>query len=208
MKRRAFLQAIGGGAMAASVGAGHAQELSKEEKKAGFKPLFNGRDLTGWRASREGATNWVARDGELVNERAGSNLVTEQKFQDFEVRYEYRIPKGSNSGFYLRGRYEIQIDDNHGKPVRNGCDGAIYGKIAPAENMTKPAGEWNEIRATLTGKRVTIIHNSKKTIDNMEIIGVTGAALDDKEGEPGPMYIQGDHGPVTFRNIRIREIKK
>jgi hypothetical protein len=155
---------------------------------------------------RPGATNWVVREAALVNERAGADIMTEERFRDFELRYEYMIPKNSNSGVYLRGRYEVQIDDNFGKPTRVDGDGAIYGEIAPRENATSPPGQWNDMRITLIGRIVTIIQNGKRTIDQKSITRPTLGALDKNVDEPGPIYLQGDHGPVTFRNIRIRRI--
>jgi len=206
MIRRIFLYSI---SLAPFLGLVHttmAQELSTEGQEKSFSPLFNGKDLTGWRLLRSGATNWVVREAALVNERAGANIVTEERFRDFELRYQYMIPKNSNSGVYLRGRYEVQIDDNFGKPPRVSGDGAIYGEIAPRENATLPPGQWNDMRITLIGRTVTIIQNAKRTIDQREIVKPTLGALDGDVDEPGPIYLQGDHGPVTFRNIRIRRI--
>jgi hypothetical protein len=172
----------------------------------GFHPLFNGRDLSGWHLRHEGHNGWKVEDGVLANTPPSSDLISDEKFKDFEVHYEYKIPKGSNSGFYLRGRYEIQILDSHGKPPEEHEDGAIYGQFAPSEIACKPVGEWNVVDAKLVGQHVTVTENGKKIIDTDLNKGVTGSALDDKENEPGPVYLQGDHGVVSFRNIRIKPL--
>jgi hypothetical protein len=206
MIRRTFLYSIFVAPFLGLVYPTVAQQPYTERHEKGFWPLFNGKDLTGWRLSRRGATNWVVRDAALVNERAGADIITEERFQDFELRYEYMIPKNSNSGVYLRGRYEVQIDDNFGKPPHANGDGAIYGEIAPRENATSPPGQWNDMRITLIGRSVTIIQNGKRTIDHKEIARPTPGALDKNVDEPGPIYLQGDHGLVTFRAIRILRI--
>jgi len=206
MLRRTFLSAIGFGPLVGIVHTATAQESSTARQENGLSPLFNGRDLAGWRLSRPGATNWVVRETALVNERAGANIMTAERFRDFELRYQYMIPTDSNSGVYLRGRYEVQIDDNFGKPPHIKGDGAIYGEIAPRENATLPPGQWNDMSITLIGEIVTIIQNGKRTIDQKSIASPTLGALDKNVDEPGPIYLQGDHGPVTFRNIRIRRI--
>lgn len=167
--------------------------------------LFNGKDLTGWKLRHpQGRNGWKAVDGVLVNTPPSSDLVTEEKFKDFRLNLEYRIPPGSNSGIYLRGRYEIQVHDDYGKTaLTRHMNGAIYGRIAPTENAARPAGEWQSLEATLVGRRVTVVLNGKKIIDNQVIEGPTGGALDDREEEPGPLMLQGDHGPVEYRNITI-----
>ena len=180
-------------------------QLTKAEAKQGFVPLFNGKDTTGWHPRHEGGTPWTAEDGMLVMGKGGSDLITDEKFGDFVIRYEYMCPKGGNSGLYLRGRYEIQVMDDSGKtaPDIHG-DGSIYGMIAPSKLASKAPGEWNTVEATLVGTNVTVILNGVKIIDNQPIPGITGGALDDKVNEPGPIMVQGDHGPVAYRCIRIK----
>jgi hypothetical protein len=173
----------------------------------GYRPLFNGKSLEGWKLRHEGSQNgWKVEDGVLVNTPPSTDLYTQEKFKDFQLHIEYKIPHGSNSGIYLRGRYEIQIQDDYGKPVESHINGAIYGRIAPSENASKPAGEWQTVDATLVGKRVTVVLNGKKIIDNAEIPGPTGAALDERESDPGPLLLQGDHGVVAFRNIYLKPL--
>lgn len=167
--------------------------------------LFNGKNLDGWHT--EGANQWIAEKGILKSPHSGSNLITDQKFTDFKLHIEFRYPKGSNSGVYLRGRYEVQISDSKGLEPMKDQFGAVYGFINPVEMAAKAAGEWQTYDITLTGRLVTVVANGKTIICNQEIPGITGGALDSKEGEPGPIYIQGDHGPIEYRNIVITPAK-
>ncbi len=166
--------------------------------------IFNGNDLSGWRAIPASRTsNWAAVDGVLLNSDSGANIQTERSFRDFKLSLEYRIPKGSNSGIYLRGRYETQVMDDFGSDPNSRGNGGVYGYITPTENASKPAGEWNRLEAVLIGYRVTITLNGRTVIDGKLIDGITGGALDSREGEPGPLMIQGDHGSVEYRNIVV-----
>jgi hypothetical protein len=178
----------------------------------GFVPLFNGKDLTGWKLRNPNGKNfWVVEDGILKNKvppgEHGTDLISEKKFKNFIVKYEYMVPDGSNSGFYLRGRYEIQIlgDYKSGKTSK-GSNGAIYAFKAPDVFASKPGNEWQTVEATLIGNKVTVILNGKKIHDNVEIPGPTGGELDRNVNEPGPIMLQGDHGVVAFRNIKIKEL--
>src|SRR5262249_8002019 len=135
-----------------------------------------------------------------------TDLVSDAKFKDFDLHYEYMYPAGSNSGVYLRGRYEIQIQDDFRKPPESHINGAIYGVVTPSSNPTKRAGSWQTVDTWIVDNRVTVVLNGKKTIDNAAV-RVTGGALDDQESEPGPIMLQGDHGKVSFRNIRLRPIE-
>lgn len=165
-------------------------------------PLFNGVDLTGWAPRYASQPNrWKAQDGTLVNEGSGSDLVTERKFQDFELHAEVMVPAGSNSGIYLRGRYEVQVQDDHGKEPHARAMGGIYGQVTPVENAALPAGEWQSFDITLLGRTVTVVLNGKTIIDRQEIPGITGGALDSREAEPGPIFLQGDHGRISYRNL-------
>jgi hypothetical protein len=142
-------------------------------------------------------------EGVLVNTEVGGNLVTKEKFDDFKLSVEFRYPEGSNSGIYLRGRYELQIEDNYGREVSDVSIGGIYGFIEPAVNAARKAGEWQTYEITLVGRHVTVVHNGIEVISNRPIPGITGGSLDSREGEPGPVMIQGDHGPVEFRKFVI-----
>ncbi|NAS12400.1 3-keto-disaccharide hydrolase [Poritiphilus flavus] len=161
--------------------------------------LFNGKDLSGWESQGEG--EWLAEDGLLKNAKPGANLLTTDTFKDFKLEVEFRYPEGSNSGIYLRGRYEVQIADNKGLEPNSLLFGGIYGFLTPNEMAAKNPGEWQQYEITLIGRRVTVVANGKAIIVDQNIPGITGGAIDSKEGEPGPLLIQGDHGPIEFRKI-------
>lgn len=179
----------------------------------GFRPLFNGKDTSGWKLRNpKGHNSWSVKDGVLMNTvnkgEHGTDLVTEDKFWNFTVRYEYKVPPGANSGFYLRGRHEIQILDDfaRGQP-RKGGNVAIYNFKEPDTFTSKPAGEWNTVEATMIDSKITVIHNGKKVHDSVECAKATGSEIDNKINEPGPIFLQGDHGTVHFRKIEIKELK-
>ena len=161
--------------------------------------------MDGWKAM--GENQWMIEGGNLKSPKPGANLVTNQSFTDFKLHIEFRYPGSSNSGVYLRGRYEVQIEaNNENEPLKN-VYSAIYGFIAPSEITAKKPGEWQSFDITLVGRMVTVVANGKTVICNREIPGITGGAIDSKEGEPGPIYIQGDHGPIEYRNIIITPAK-
>ena len=164
--------------------------------------LFNGNTLDGWHLDGENS-QWTVADGILSNAKGGANLISDQKFMDFKLVTEFRYPEGSNSGIYLRGRYEVQIADNFGLDPLDIYFGGIYGFLEPNENAAKPAGEWQRYEITLIGNRVTVVANGKTVISDQTIPGITGGALDSKEGTPGPLMIQGDHGPIEFRKFEV-----
>lgn len=169
--------------------------------------LFNGKNLNGWQAL--GTENqWIAENGILKSPKSGSNLRSIRTFDDFKLHVEFRYPKESNSGVYLRGRYEVQVTDSKGRDPLKDQLGAIYGFIAPLAIPAKEAGEWQSFDITLIGRVVTIALNGKTIIHKNEIPGITGGALDSNEGEPGPIFFQGDHGPIEYRNIVIRPALK
>jgi hypothetical protein len=130
-----------------------------------------------------------------------------QTFGDFKLHIEFRYPAESNSGVYLRGRHEVQIQDDYGLAPMNDRFSGVYGFISPSEITAKKAGEWQTYDITLVGRMVTIVANGKRVVCDQEIPGITGGAIDSKEGEPGPLLLQGDHGPVEFRNIVITPAK-
>ena len=186
----------------------------KAQFTEGFRPLFNVRNLDGWKLrQKDGNPSWSVQNGNLVNiatkEKHGTDLVTEESYKDFIVRYEFIVPKGANSGFYLRGRHEIQILDDMGanvKEPRPGSNGGIY-TIAPAVTMaSRKTGDWQEIEAKMIGNKVTVYMNGVKIHDNVVVDKPTGGHLDEKVGEPGPFMLQGDHGSVMFRNIRVKKL--
>jgi hypothetical protein len=170
--------------------------------------LFNGKDLSGWRLrSEKGKGCWSVEDGAMTNSRGCVDLITERKFQDFKLTMEFKLVEQSNSGVYLRGRYETQILDDYGKPPEITGMGSVYGFLTPKTNATKKAGEWQKYEITLVGRQLTVVLNGQTLIDKQEIPGVTGGALDSAEGTPGPIMLQGDHGKVWFRNIVLTPAK-
>jgi len=175
------------------------------------EPLFNGKDLAGWEPiGNPAASHWKVEDGLLLNTAHGANLKSTRKFEDFKVHYEVNCPDDGNSGFYLRGRYEVQIEYEpltSNPPERR--IGSIYGRIAPQPELPRAPGQWETFDVTLVGRMVTVVHNGDTVIDHKEIEGITGGALDANEGEPGPFYIQGDHtGGLKFRNIAVSVPKR
>jgi hypothetical protein len=187
-----------------------APSLRRAKPPAWGKPitLFSGKSLDGWHTVGRGESAWSVVSGVMQNAKSGANLVTDQKFDDFKLHMEFRVPKGSNSGVYLRGRYELQIDDATGLEPSSHHLGGVYGFIAPSENVARAAGEWQSMDVTLVGRMITYDLNGTTIICNREIPGITGGALDSTEAEPGPLLIQGDHGPVDYRNIVITQAEK
>jgi hypothetical protein len=178
----------------------------------GFMPLFNGKDLTGWHLRHpEKPAFWKVENGILKNDLApgthGNDLITDKKFSNFTVRYEYQVPDGSNSGFYLRGRHEIQIlgDFKAGKATING-NGAIYNHTVPSEFASLPADQWQTVEATMVGNKITVTLNGKKIHDQVECDKATGSELDKDVLQPGSFFIQGDHGVVAFRKVEVKEL--
>ncbi len=181
--------------------------------------LFNGRDLSGWKLKEAQMQNgWSVESGVLANRppahvegqprvRTG-NLRTEREFEDFNLKLEVNVPAGSNSGVYLRGIYEIQVVDSHGKALDSHNQGALYSRITPSVAAEKPAGEWQTMEMTLVDRHVTVVLNGKTIIDNQPVLGCTGGAMTSDEFKPGPIYLQGDHGAVSYRNIVLRPVVK
>ena len=167
--------------------------------------LINGKDTSNWLCQDpHRPMGWSVKDGILMNEgKEANNIYTRQKSNDFKVDVEFNVDPQSNSGVYLRGRYEIQILDDLNRPLDVHSQGALYGFIVPPVKASKPAREWQTYEITLIANRVTVILNGIKIIDNAEVPGITGGALDANEKEPGPILLQGDHGRVQFRKVRL-----
>jgi hypothetical protein len=167
------------------------------------EPLFDGKDLKGWEPFDVATNHWVAQDGILLNTDHGSNLRTTRKFEDFKLHVELNCPDGGNSGVYLRGRYEMQVAYEK-EPDLFHSMGAIYGFLAPSVEMPRKPGQWEAFDITLVGRWLTIVRDGKTLIDNQEIPGITGGALDSNESDPGVFYIQGDHtGGMKYRNLTV-----
>ncbi len=178
-------------------------------------PLLNGKDLTGWRLLKEGVDNgWSVVDGVLQNRvtkekgKHFGNLRTDAEFEDFNLKTEVRTQEGSNSGIYLRGIYEVQVMESFGKPLDSHHMGALYSRITPSVNAEKPIGEWQTLDITLVDRHLTVILNGKTIIDNQPVLGCTGGAMTSDEFKPGPIYLQGDHTNVDYRNMVLTPVVK
>lgn len=169
--------------------------------------LFDGKTLAGWKLRDTKKKNgWAVVNGALavVESKDNADLVSEQAFQDMKLHIEFNVDPKSNSGVYLRGRYEIQILDNPDSKMAldsHGC-GGVYSRIAPRIDATKPAGEWQTFDIEIVGRQVSVTLNGKKIVEGI-LDGITGGAINPFEGEPGPLMLQGDHGKVRFRNIVV-----
>ncbi|MEM1443398.1 MAG: DUF1080 domain-containing protein [Verrucomicrobiota bacterium] len=178
--------------------------------------LFNGKDLTGWRPYEKDKINgWSVEDGLLVNSTPKTdfsatgdhaNLRTEAVFEDFWLHIEFLIEADRNSGVYLRGMYEAQVVDRDSRMQGLQGVGAIFSRIAPAVNAGRPPGEWQTYDITLVDRHVTVILNGVKVIDNEPVAGPTGGAINTDPMAPGPIYLQGDHTAVKYRDIYLAPV--
>ena len=192
-------------------------DLSKAKYGKPIK-LFNGTNLDGWKLTSPGQANgWSVEDGVLVNnpeQKEGQrhisygNLRTEAEFEDFNLKLEVNVLKGNNSGIYLRGIYEVQVCDSYGRGLDSHNMGGIYSRITPLVNAEKPAGQWQTMDMTLLDRHVTVKLNGKMIIDNEPLLGCTGGAMWSDQFKPGPIYLQGDHTGVNYRNIVLTPITK
>jgi hypothetical protein len=180
-----------------------------------FKPLFNGRDLSGWVYQGKVRKNnsWGVENGILKNDlrpgKSGSELLTEGKFWNFTIRFDFMVPEGSNSGIYLRGRHEIQLTgDYSNRKLGAAGNGAIWNVKAPDAYASKSSGDWQTMEATIIGHHITVLLNNVKIHDNVFCDKPTGGALDSHVNEAGPLMLQGTLGPIKFRNIRIKELPR
>ncbi len=176
--------------------------------------LLNGKDLAGWRLLKEGDNGWSMVDGVLQNrvvkakDKHFANLRTDAEFEDFNLKLEVRTQENSNSGIYLRGIYEVQIMESFGRPLDSHHMGALYSRITPAVAAEKPVGEWQTLDITLVDRHLTVILNGKTIIDNQPVLGCTGGAMTSDEFKPGPIYLQGDHTNIDYRNMVLRPVMK
>lgn len=170
--------------------------------------VFNGHDISNWYGlTGAPSPGWSVEGGILKGNGAATDLISNEKFWNFKLHVEYRTPAKSNSGIGLRGRYEVQILEDHGRPLDRHSNAALYSRIVPTENVTKPAGEWQTYDIRLVGRHVSITLNGK-TVTQGVIDGLTAIACDADEGVPGPIMLQGDHGPVEFRSIVLTPLVK
>ena len=191
-----------------------APDLSKVKYGASVK-LFNGKDLTGWRLINPNQANgFKVVNGELVNDPVApegqrvsfGNLRTDSEFDDFKLTLEVNVPEHSNSGVYLRGMYEIQVVDSYGNALDSHNMGALYSRITPSVAAEKKAGEWQTMEMILCKRHLTVVLNGIKIIDNKPVYGPTGGAMQADVCKSGPIYLQGDHGKVSYRNIVLTPI--
>ena len=185
----------------------------KAVKYAAPITLFNGKDLTGWRLIDPKADNgWSVADGLLQNRvekgKHHGNLRTDAEFEDFNLKLELKTQAGSNSGIYLRGIYEVQVAETFGKSLDSHNMGALYSRITPSVAAEKAIGEWQTLDITLVQRHLTVILNGKTIIDNQPVLGCTGGALWSDETKPGPLYLQGDHTNIDYRNIVLTPVAK
>jgi hypothetical protein len=197
------------------------QLVSDEERKDGWFPLFNGADLTGWQATGLRRDTFYVKDGIIeCNGTGGGWLRTEKTFENFILRLEYKMSKGANSGIAVRATpegnpaftgMEIQLLDDYGRRATPNTTGSIYDSVAPTENMSKPAGEWNGMEITCNNRQVKIVMNGKQIVD---------ANLDDytvpihdnlplKDRAPSGFVELQDYGQkklIWFRNIRLKPL--
>jgi hypothetical protein len=195
------------------------------DKEEGFVPLFNGKDLTGWKAYDSKDDNWAAEDGLLVcRGQGGGWLGTDRDYANFVLRLEYRLPPAGNSGIYLRAPerghisrvgMEIQLlDDNHPDYARLDFyqyTGSIYHVVAPTQRAGKPAGQWNSIEVRADGRTVVVVLNGKKVIDaDLDRCLKDPAVAREHTGlarTTGRIGLQSHTGRLEFRNLRVKELK-
>jgi len=181
--------------------------------------LLGTKDLAGWRLIETNAPNgWSVTDGVLHNRPAEAapgqpkvrygNLRTDREFEEFNLTLKVNVPQGSNSGVHLRGIYEVQVFDSYGKALDLHNMGAVYSRITPTVAAEKPAGEWQTLNITLVDRHATVVLNGKTIIDNQPLAGCTGGAMWSDQFRPGPLFLQGDHGPVSYRNMVLRPVVK
>jgi len=171
--------------------------------------LFNGKDLAGWRMKGPGTTVWKVENGNLLSPGNGPELIHDAKFEDFKLHVEFNCGANSNSGIYLRGRYEVQVETDSLEEPPSHHMGGVYGFLAASPELPRKPGEWHSFDITLVGRWITVVQNGQTIIDKQEIPGITGGALDSHEELPGPIYLQGsEKGLVAYRSIIITPAKQ
>jgi len=189
-----------------------APELKANSNPKWTKPieLFNGRDLTGWTQDKSNPNNalWKVENETLVSPGRGPELISEGKYKDFKLHVEFNCGENANSGIYLRGRYEVQVETNSAEEPPSHHTGGVYGFLAPTPEQPRKANVWQTFDITLVGRMITVVQNGITIIDHQEIPGITGGALDSHESEPGPIYLQGsEDGHILYRKIVLTPAK-
>jgi hypothetical protein len=171
--------------------------------------LFNGKDLSGWTGvNSEKAEGWTVEDGILKGTGHADDLITVAKYWNFELHAEFKLAEKSNSGIGLRGRYEVQIASDYGRPPGMHGTGALYTRVLPRVNASKRPDEWQTYDIRLVGCEVTTTLNGELLYEKGVIDGLTGIAFDPYEDQPGAIELQGDHGSVEFRNLILTPLTK
>src|SRR5882762_298990 len=172
-------------------------------------PALNVKDMSGWRMDGADTSVWKVVGGNLVSPGNGPELINDSKFEDFKLHVEFNCGANSNSGVYLRGRYEVQIETDSIEEPPSHHMGGVYGFLAASPEMPRKPGEWQSFDITLVGRWITVVQNGQTIIDNKEIPGITGGALDSYEELPGPIYLQGsEKGHVAYRSIVVTPAEK
>jgi len=162
-------------------------------------------DLSKWEPDPN--SQWRAVNGVLTNVKPGGNIVSKQAFTDFKLHLEFKYPKGSNSGVYLRSQYEVQIEDSPSYAVPDESLAGVYGFLAPEADAAKGPDQWQTYDITLVGRRVTVVLNGTTVINHREIAGTTGEARVCDESQPGPIMLQGTEGSIEYRHIVLTPAK-
>lgn len=166
----------------------------------GFAALFNGEDLTGWLEHGKPPTTWTVEDGVLAFNGKGNAIFHQEKFSNFVLLVDWKIPKGGNSGIFLRGgAAQVEINDGDPtKPTWNGTSGGLYPDKPPVKHAMNPAGEWNHNEIRLENGLVTVLLNGEKTVDAFK--KEWGKATE------GAIGFQNHGTPVYFKNIFIKKL--
>lgn len=183
--------------------------FQREAAGSGWISLLNGTDLSGWHLRKaDGPNLWRVEGGVYSTAASGTDLQTDREFYNFQLHIEFRIVPGSNSGVYMRDRYEVQIMDSYGKPVSDSGCGALYRRTPPSTNACRPVGEWEEFDITFVKQRLTVRHNGTKIHDRIEVGPKGTGASSSRDDALGPLRLQGDHGAISIRNLRLRPVSE
>lgn len=170
--------------------------------------LFDGRSMEHWQGQvKDKELGWSIVDGAMTNQPHANNLVSHHQFENFKIHCEYKVEPKSNSGIYLRGRYELQVLDDAGKEPEIHSHMSLYSRVAPKVNASLPVGQWQMMEAIIVGNRLSVWLNGKKVHDNITIDGITGGALNSNEAAPGPIMLQGDHEKIWYRKVIVTPIR-
>jgi len=183
-----------------------ARRLSEGGAAAGFRPLFTGRDLSGWKADEEARKHWIVEDGILKFDGKGPTLWTQEAFGDFILKVDWRLPKPGDSGVFLRGSSKAQVniwcrDMGSGEVWGYRTDGKMPEEVrkacTPSRKADKPVGQWNTFVITMKADRLTVVLNGQEVISQAALPGVP---------KTGSIALQRHGDPIEFRNILIKSL--